>query len=301
MKLIDRKSLYDAELGEEIPMETLFSKQAPYCSVSLPSISSLLASVNTTVPSFTKPLKFIYLKDVPHQKVIASEVIANLYEAGIPVEVHPMEKDDYNAAMDSWLGPNYDKVGGVISFDIVYTETWGPSYDAISKLYDATYDFGSGEADAVVTSNLKSLSKVDLTKFVFDMASTADDTKRQELYTDVLTRIHNEAIFLPLTAKRNIAVVNRRVSGFEFGTAEYNLPIEKLYPTSPVASAVNVLSTGGIAGIAVLSVAVSILAVAMLFLIQKERHGKPYFLPLVERKPAEGEVLMTRQPVTVSP
>ena len=35
-----------------------------------------------------------------------------------------------------------------------YLQTWGPPYDPASKLFDMTYEWGSGEADAVATTNL---------------------------------------------------------------------------------------------------------------------------------------------------
>lgn len=253
MKLIDRQSLYDGELGEEQPMDTLFDKDLPYCNVSLSSIVTLAAgTTNTTSDVAVKgALKFIYLKDVPHQAIIANQIIADLYEAGIQVAPMPVEKAAYNEAMDAWLGPDYDPstADGTISFDLAYSETWGPSYDAYSKLYDAAYDYGSGEADAVVTSNLASLSKAQLNSLLVSISQTASDTIRQNLYAQALTTFHNEAIFLPLTAKRNIAVVNNRVSGFTFGTTEFSFPIEKLSPSTPLLPVVEKLSDGAIVGI----------------------------------------------------
>ena len=44
----------------------------------------------------------------------------------------------------------------------------------------------------------------------------------------MLTTLHDEAIFLPLTGKRQTAVANKRVSGFEFGFLEYDFPLANL-------------------------------------------------------------------------
>ena len=102
----------------------------------------------------------------------------------------------------------------------------------------------------------------------------------------MLTLLHEEAVFLPLTAKKNIAVLADRVSGFEFGSGEFDIPLAQLcaraacslplpnfkvtqrtdrclrfhrYPTPPPKQAG--LDGGAIAGIVVASV------VAFLFLL----------------------------------
>jgi nickel transport system substrate-binding protein len=228
--IIDRDSLYQAELGEEEPMETLFDPKLPYCNISLGSIADLASTTKSTASDIKYPLRFAYLKEVPHQNIIAARIMANLYENGIQVQPLPMAKDEYNKAMNSWLGPNGDGVGGTITFDIAYSETWGPSYDPTTKLFDMTYEWGSGEADAVATSNLPSLPKDLLVKKINQLSSTIDNNARQKLYTEVLTSLHKEAVFLPLSAKRNVAVVNKRVFGFQFGSTQFDFPIETLYP-----------------------------------------------------------------------
>jgi ABC-type transport system substrate-binding protein len=112
MGVIDRQPLIDGELAEEKPADTLFDPEMPYCkdSVNLKSIKELAAeapasakaSLQTTAN--VKPLKFIYKKDIPHESIIASKIIADLYIAGISVEPLVLSKGDYNAAMNSWLG-----------------------------------------------------------------------------------------------------------------------------------------------------------------------------------------------------
>ena len=290
MGLIDRESLYQAELGDEDPMDRLFNPDLAYCNVPLSTIKTLAASTTKKPSDINKPLTFVYLKDVPHQNIIASQVIADLYTAGITVIARPMEKGDYNAAMDSWLGPDYDGVNGTISFDIAYTETWGPSYDAVSKLFDATYDYGSGEADAVVTSNMATVTKAQLNTLVSQIGTTIDDTRRQELYTQVLTSYHNEAIFLPISSKKNIAVVNKRVAGFAFGMTEFDIPIERFYPAPPPPA------SGGteprIVAAIVIPCVLGFLAIAfVIFMIRREKAGEPVFsnlkAPLVANQPTE--------------
>lgn len=49
--------------------------------------------------------------------------------------------------------------------------------------------------------------------------------------------------------KHNYAVVNSRVSGFSFGSTEYDIPVWRFFPTPPPKKdAVTPLTTGGIVG-----------------------------------------------------
>jgi len=234
-----RQVLYDGELAEEQPMETLFDPALPHCGVlsTLSSIETLAASKDpsVTAASITQPLRFIYNKDVPHQQMIAAKVVSDLFLAGIQVDVMPVDKDTYNARMCDYLGPNEDGVNGTHSWDIAYSETWGPPYDPTSKLWDMTHGLASGwcsqEADAPAVSNMASMPLSTFVNKVRTLSSIVDQTEREAAYTEVLTVLHDEAIFLPLTAKRQIAVTNKRVSGFQFGYMEYDLPLAPLYPT----------------------------------------------------------------------
>jgi nickel transport system substrate-binding protein len=184
-----RQALYDGELAEEQPMDTHFDPTLPYCgvlsSLSTPAELAATKSSYTNVSSLqmepeagsgggtaTRPLRFMYLKDVPHQKIIASEVIAALYSAGIPVEPMPVDKATYNARHCDYLGdPSttfpywYSYLYGNEednwhTWDIAYSETWGPPYDATSKLWDMTHGVAgwcSSEADAPAVSKMSSM------------------------------------------------------------------------------------------------------------------------------------------------
>merc|ERR1719446_72123 len=288
MGLIDRTSLFEGELAAEEPMHTLFDRNKPYCDITLSSIASLAADTTHTPADVTSQLRFVYMKDVPHQKIIASEVIADLYTHGISVGPLPVEKAAYNDLMNTWIGDDGDAYAddgtGTISFDLALSETWGPPYDATSKLFDMTYQWGSGEADAVATSNLASMTKPDLNALMLSLSTTTDPVARQDAYTNVLTTLHNEAVFLPLTAKRNVAVTNERVSGFKFGAGEFDIPLAQLYPTPPKSDDGDdeELPTWGLILIIVVSVLFAGVFALTMYMICREKQGKPIFNPLEE-------------------
>ena len=307
MSLIDRDPLIEGELAEEKRAETLFDKEMPYCNVpNLKTIKDLSKEAPVApiseITSLGRPLKFIYKKDVPHESIIASKIISDLYTAGIPVEPIVLSKGDYNAAMNSWLGadsearsaddanatttvyctstPPVTGTMGCVSFDLAYSETWGPPYDPTSKLFDMTYEWGSGEADAVATTNLAAKTAAQFKTEVRALSEIEDDSARQTAYTSLLTTLHTEAVFMPLTRKQNIAVVNSRVSGFKFGSMEFDIPIAALKPTPVEEEASKKFPVAGIVGIVLGAVVILGLGAFLTHMIVLEKRGKPLFMEL---------------------
>lgn len=333
----NRQNLYDGELAEEEPMDTLFDPNAPHCSSlkNVQSISALTAMTATHKANLITSLKaalaarkaasgndadgklrFMYKPTIPHESIIASYVISELALEGISVHPIPVDKDGYNSLNCNYMAPIYsynddgaDGVAGTADdvncedsfaamgfaskqecyssyhgWDIAYSETWGAPYDPTSKLWDMTHGHLSGwcsaEADAPAVTNMASMTVVDFANNVRALSNTIDVTARDALYSTVLTTLHNEAIFLPLTAKRQTAVTNTRVGGFEFGWLEYDMPLANLFPVPPAVPSSSGLSDGAIAGIAVASAIGALLLVCVFVLICKEKQGQPIFATL---------------------
>ena len=151
------------------------------------------------------------------------------------------------AVLGRYSYPYGDEADNYHSWDIAYSETWGPPYDATSKLWDMTHGLAgwcSAEADAPAVSNMVSMDYSTFVTKVRSLSTTLDATARQALYTEVLTALHDEAIFLPLTSKQQTAVTSKGVSGFQFGYMEFDLPLANLYP-SPASSPPAACEAGG--------------------------------------------------------
>ena len=334
-----RQDMYDGELAEEMPMDTMFDPEMPHCGglkgLSKPGDLAATKSASVTEASITRPLRFLYNYDIPHNRIIAATVIAALYNAGIQVVAMPLDKAAYNARHCHyiadpvgwvWNGTGYDAhayqtyydaapvdhdgVDNYAGWDIALSETWGPPYDATSKLWDMTHGLSgawcSEEADAAAVKNMEGMAlhdfvaKVRGTGGTGGMSNIVDPVAREAVYTEVLTALHDEAIFLPLTAKRQTAVTNTGVSGFKFGFMEFDLPLANLYPTRsppppprlpglpdglPGPTHSDSLSDGETAGIAVgavLGIALLALLAFVAVLIAREKRGQPIFSNLVE-------------------
>ena len=270
-----RQDIYDVELAEETPMDTMFNSSMPHCgglkNLSTPAALAATKSASITAANISRPLRFLYNRDVAHNRMIAAWVVAALYAEGIEVKTMPVDKDTYNAhhchyITDPtpwvWDGTGYkahayqsyyedsdgahvvdhDGVANYAGWDIALSETWGPPYDATSKLWDMTHGLGgawcSGEADAAAVKNMEGMkvedfvAKIRGTDGSGGMSNIVDPVAREAVYTEVFTTLHDEAIFLPLTAKQQTAVTNTGVSGFKFGFMEFDLPLANLHPSS---------------------------------------------------------------------
>ena len=168
------------------------------------------------------------------------------------------------------------------TWDLSLSQTWGPPYDATSKLWDMTHNWCSGESDAPAVINMKSMTFSDFKTNVRALSTIEDKAAREKKYSDVLTALHDEAIFLPITAKRQTAVTNKRVGGFQFGYMEFDLPLANLYPAST-------LPTWGIATIIGAVVAAALLGF-LVYIIMKEKKGTPVFTSLEGAKATKTQV-----------
>ena len=305
-----RQNLYDGELAEEIPTNTLFDPTAPHCSVlatlSTPSALAATKSPSITAANVTRPLRFMYIRDVPHNQVIAAEVIATLVGVhGIAVEPMPVDKATYNARHCDWLAnpnglnmpdyaygdPTEAAQDNYHAWDIAYSETWGPPYDPAAKLWDMTHasisGYCSSEADAPAISGMSTMSFTTFTTKARALSTIMSKTARTTAYDEVLTTLHNEAIFLPLTEKRNVAVTNKRVEGFKFGFMEFDLPLANLKPvttTEPTKSWAGELY----AAVCIGAILGGFLLIFVCYLISRERQGKPVFTSLESVSPGPG-------------
>mmetsp|Transcript_20696 Transcript_20696/g.64810 ORF Transcript_20696/g.64810 Transcript_20696/m.64810 type:complete len:702 (-) Transcript_20696:244-2349(-) len=292
-----RQALYEGELAEERPMNTLFDPELPHCGVlstlSTPEELAATGSPDITGANFTRPLRLLYRAYEPHSVMIAAEVQAALFAAGIQVTPLAVQtRDAYNDLNCNYLDGfsydgsakegcdegDYECLAQHHSWDLSVSQTWGPPYDPTSKLWDMTHFWCSGESDAPAVINMESMPFDDFRTIVRDLSSTQDDAARQALYDTVLTTLHNEAIFLPISAKRQVAVTNVRVSGFQFGFMEFDLPLANLFPTPPEKDDDDDdLSGGEIAGIVVGAVVGGLLLLSTIVLISKEKAGTPIF------------------------
>jgi ABC-type transport system substrate-binding protein len=303
MCIMNRTLLFDGELAEEVPLETLFDPSLPYVHYSaspLSDVGTLCAGLTATLADVTRSLRFLYPTGSAHVEGIVFFFVGLLYTAGINVTPMPKSKDEYNAELGRWAGDDGEAYttddwptwpSGVPTtsptWDLAYSETWGPMYDATTSLTDIAYTWPA-EVWSEATNYLSTISKAELNDKIKALSGIVDDAARKAAYREVLAILHDEAIFLPLTAKRNTAMTSTRVSGFSFAPTEFGTAsvVSALYPTHP-AEEPNTLSGDAIAAIVIaVAVAVAVLLGVIALLITREKQGIPIFTQLAAPLPA---------------
>jgi hypothetical protein len=148
---------------------------------------------------------------------------------------------------------------------------------------------------------------------VSDVLLTTDETSRKKHWADILTVLHEQAVFLPISYLVNVAIYDEiRYKNFAFGAQQYDVPVyrmidsEKLeLESAALASAGGAnaaaksghgggvggsgLSAGAVAGIVVsLAVVAAVAVAAVVVLVAREKKGNPIFTPLLSDTDHQG-------------
>ena len=68
--------------------------------------------------------------------------------------------------------------------------------------------------------------KTEIDDAITKILVSTDETERQELYTYVLTRLHEDAVYIPLTYECNKAIYRSDLKGFHFTQTQYEVPFQ---------------------------------------------------------------------------
>ncbi|MCM2972454.1 nickel ABC transporter substrate-binding protein [Larsenimonas suaedae] len=154
-----------------------------------------------------------FVGDDPLQKALSQVMQANLADIGIQVRLHGEEE---TALMQR------ERNGG---FDLVYSDTWGAPYEPHAYLSSmrvpahADYQAQKGLAD-----------KAELDRAIARVLTLQDETERRALYHDILTRLHEAAIYVPITHVTSRSVSRPDVDNVQFGDTLEDVPFARMRP-----------------------------------------------------------------------
>lgn len=213
--------------GLEQPADTLFAKTVPYCDIDLEPYAydvelaqSMLDEAGWVVGTDKIREKdgqklnidLLYNSDSVTEKAIAEYLQSEYQKIGISLNIHGEEEQSYRDNM---------KAG---NFDMVFNICWGTPYDPQSSLAAMRAPV---YGDYAVQLGLE--DKADIDQAITDILVSTDETKRQELYTFVLTRLHEDAVYIPLTYECNKAIYRSDLQGFHFTQTQYEVPFADFY------------------------------------------------------------------------
>ena len=213
--------------GLEQPADTLYAPTIPYCDVDLEPYAydaelaaSMLEQAGWVIGSDGIRVKdgkkleldLLYNSDSVTEKTISEYLQSEYLKLGISMNIHGEEEQSYRDNM---------KAG---NFDMVFNICWGMPYDPQSSLAAmrapvyGDYAAQQGLAD-----------KAEIDQAITDILTSTDEAERQELYDFVLTRLHEDAVYIPLTYECNKALYTSDLQGVHFGTDQYDVPFADMY------------------------------------------------------------------------
>ena len=213
--------------GLEQPADTLYAATVPYCDVELTpyeysteTASSMLDEAGWIMGSSgirekggkKLELDLLYNSDSVTEKTISEYLQSEYLKLGISLNIHGEEEQSYRDNM---------KAG---NFDMVFNICWGMPYDpqsSLAAMRAPVYgDFAAQQGLA---------DKKEIDQAITDILTTTDEEERQELYRFVLTRLHEDAVYIPLTFECNKALYTKNLQGVHFGSDQYDVPFSDMY------------------------------------------------------------------------
>ena len=213
--------------GLEEPADTLYATTVPYCDIDLEpyeysadTASAMLEEAGWTMGSDgvrekdgkKLELDLLYNSDSVTEKNISEYLQSEYLKLGISLNIHGEEEQSYRDNM---------KAG---NFDMVFNICWGMPYDPQSSLAAMRAPVYGDYA-----AQLGLADKEEIDQAITSILTTTDETERQELYEFVLTRLHEDAVYIPLTFECNKALYTTDLEGVHFGTDQYDVPFADMY------------------------------------------------------------------------
>lgn len=155
-------------------------------------------------------LELLFISTDNIQKSIAEYVQGDLRKIGIDVKLTSQESNTFwTTAFD----------GG---YDILFTATWAVPFDPHSYLAAITTDSTGGGPDYYALSGLAIKQSLDTR--IKEVLLTTSEADRIQQYHQILTALHEEAVYLPISYQSNIAVYKKNITGVDFLPQEVEIP-----------------------------------------------------------------------------
>ena len=230
---VNKKSLIDNALyGTQQVADTLFAPSVPYANLGLKprqydpqKAKALLEKAGWTLPAGKdirekngQPLRIelSFIGTDALSKSMAEIIQADMRQVGVEVAlVGEEESSIYARQRDGRFG-------------MIFNRTWGAPYDphafmsAMRVPSHADFQAQQGLADKPI-----------IDKEIGEVLETRDETQRQALYRDILTRLHDEAVYLPISYISMIVVSKPELGNIPYAPIATEIPFEQIKPVKP--------------------------------------------------------------------
>ncbi|WP_437889475.1 nickel ABC transporter substrate-binding protein [Phytobacter sp. V91] len=230
---VDKKTLIDSALyGTQKVADTLFSPTVPYADIGLKprafdpaKAQALLDKAGWTLPAGKTirekaglPLhtELAFVGTDALSKSIAEIVQANLRDIGVDVALVGEEESSIDARQRDGR------------FGMIFNRTWGAPYDPHAFMSSMRVP---SHADYQAQLGLPDKPLID--KEIGEVLTTTDETQRKTLYRDILTRLHNEAVYLPISYISMMVVAKPEFGNIPFAPIASEIPFADIKVVTP--------------------------------------------------------------------
>ena len=214
-------------LNTEIKADTLYSANIPYCDLGLRPYEYNSSEAKKILDQagwkkadgsdfrtkkdqiLTVDLCFVGNDAV--MKAVAEVLQNDLQRVGIKVNLLGEEKDSFYKRQ---------KEG---EFNLIFNDTWGPPYEPHSFL--SSWRVPS-HADYKAQSGLPMKKKID--QKIGRVLVTTDEKERMDIYRNILTTIHEQAVYLPISYTTGLIVHGKNLKKVAYGPTKYEIPFENM-------------------------------------------------------------------------
>lgn len=113
-------------------------------------------------------------------------------------------------------------------FGLIFGSTWGAPYDPHSFMSSMR-----APSHADYQAQLGLPMKADIDRKIGEVLVSINEDRRKELYRDLLTTLHDEAVYLPISYATVIAVNRPTITGVRFGASVNEIPLDAIRPAKP--------------------------------------------------------------------
>ncbi|MGY6564901.1 MAG: nickel ABC transporter substrate-binding protein [Halomonadaceae bacterium] len=227
---VDKDTLIDSVLyGTQRRADTLFSPNVPYADIGLEAYafdpqraSELLEEAGWQLASGSRirqrngeelMIELVFVGNDAVAKSMSEVIQADLGRVGIGVRLIGEEESSVYARQRDGR------------FGMIFNRTWGSPYDP-----HAFVSSMRAPSHADYQAQLGMPDKETLDERISQVLLSTDEAQRQALYEWILTRLHDEAIYLPLTYITAIGVARPELGPMPFGAMASEVPFDQLKP-----------------------------------------------------------------------
>ncbi|MFI9663041.1 nickel ABC transporter substrate-binding protein [Klebsiella michiganensis] len=230
---VNKKSLIDNALyGTQQVADTLFAPTVPYADIGLTprrydpqQAKALLENAGWVLPAGKDireknglPLRveLSFIGTDALSKSMAEIIQADMRQVGVDVSlVGEEESSIYARQRDGRFG-------------MIFNRTWGAPYDPHAFMSSMRVP---SHADFQAQQGLADKPIID--KEIGEVLKTTDETRRQALYKDLLTRLHNDAVYLPISYVSMMVVARPELGAIPYAPIASEIPFEQIKPVKP--------------------------------------------------------------------